>query len=405
MLSPTDRRALQSVAVQFFVNGAVIGSFLPRLPEIRDRVDIDLGTLGLVMTLASVGGLAGSALCSLAISRWGSRTVMIGGGVMITASLPFIGFATTAVMLWAALAALLFFDVFADVAMNMQGSAISARRTTPVMNRLHGLWSLGTVIGGVVASGLAAVELDLRIHLLVVAVILLATMLFVAPGLLPDNGELDEDRVARERGVARQEFGIARVRGTLAVLAALGALAMILEVISGEWASLRLRDDLGASAGVAGLGYVAFTVGMVVGRFSGDSILTRIGDERLIRAGALVAAIGLVPATMVPLVGVSVVGYAITGVGVAVLFPHLYDRAAQAPGRPGAALGAMTAGSKIGSLVAPVLVGVLAGTDRLGVGSAIALVTLPAAALIIALRTADHRRTASRADRHSSVRI
>ena len=35
-----DRRALQSVAVQFFANGLVYATFIPRLPEIRDRVGI-----------------------------------------------------------------------------------------------------------------------------------------------------------------------------------------------------------------------------------------------------------------------------------------------------------------------------------------------------------------------------
>lgn len=58
------------------------------------------------------------------------------------------------------------------------------------------------------------------------------------------------------------------------------------------------------------------------------------------------------------------------------LSPILYDTAAQHPGRPGAGLGALTAGLRTANLTTPLLVGTLAAT-RLSVGSAIAVVTLP----------------------------
>ena len=48
MLSDIDRRALRSVGLQFLINGVVFASFIPRFPEIRDRLDISLDTLGLL---------------------------------------------------------------------------------------------------------------------------------------------------------------------------------------------------------------------------------------------------------------------------------------------------------------------------------------------------------------------
>ena len=57
-----DRRALRSVAVQFFANGAVYATWIPRLPDIRERVDISIGALGLVLTLGSVASLVGFLL-------------------------------------------------------------------------------------------------------------------------------------------------------------------------------------------------------------------------------------------------------------------------------------------------------------------------------------------------------
>ncbi|MCP4222575.1 MAG: MFS transporter, partial [Actinomycetia bacterium] len=75
----SDIRSLRAVATQFWINGMVFASFIPRLPEIRDRIEIDLATLGLLLTLGSLGGLAGSAICGPVIQRFGTRRAMIGG--------------------------------------------------------------------------------------------------------------------------------------------------------------------------------------------------------------------------------------------------------------------------------------------------------------------------------------
>ncbi len=388
MLSREDRRALQSVATQFFVNGAASGSFVPRLPEIRDRIGVDLGTIGLILTLASLGGLAASLLCSRVIHRFGTKRVMTAGGGLLALTLPAIGFSTNSFLLWLAVATMLFFDVFTDVAMNIQGSAISTRRSVPVMNRLHGLWSLGTVVGGVIASALAAAGLDLRLHLLGVSVLLVATLFFVAPGLL--RSDVAPHAAVTQPSTPPSTTGRSP-KNALVVLAVLGAAAMMLEAISGDWASFRLRDDLGADAGVAGLGYVAFTVGMLSGRLSGDSILTRVGEHRLIRAATTLAAAGLGLALLVPFTTSALAGFFIAGLGISVLFPQLYDQAAKSPGRAGAGLASLTAGARLGALIAPGIVGILASTEAFGVGAAMAIVTLPTAAAIIALRTLQAR--------------
>lgn len=385
------------MATQFFVNGAVVGSFLPRLPEIRDNIDTDVATLGLVLTLASLGGLLGSAVCSPFIERFGTKRAMIVGGLLLVMMLFLIGAARSPLVLFIGLALMLLFDVVADVGMNMQGSAISARRAVPVMNRLHGLWSLGTVLGGIVASLLASAEVDLQLHLVAVALVLMATMAFVAPGLLPESDVLQNQPAP----VAETNRRAVPTRSPLIVLVTfgvLGAMAMMMEQISGDWSALRLSDDLSQTAGVAGLGFVAYTVGMTTGRFSGDAALGRIGEARLIRAGATLNAIGLAVAFLINTVPTVLIGLVLAGLGNSVIFPMLYDQAAKAPGKAGAGLGAMVAGSRIGALIAPVAVGTMAATDTLSIGQSVAIVTIPCAGVVIAVRSAQ----ASRSERELS---
>lgn len=376
------------MAVQFFVNGAVIGSFLPRLPEIRDNIGTDVDTLGLVFSLASLGGLLGSAVCSPFIERFGSKRAMIVGGLCLIATLFVIGGANSPAMLWLGLMLLLLFDVLADVGMNMQGSAISSRRAVPVMNRLHGLWSLGTVLGAILASLLAAAEFDLQLHLVGVAVALIAAMMFVAPGLLSES-EVRQNETAPDRdgNVAASSSR----KWILASFGLLGAMTFIMEQTAGDWSALRLSDDLTQSAGVAALGFVAYTVGMTTGRLSGDAVLGMVGQHRMIRAGAALNGVGLAVAFLINTVPTTLIGLVLAGLGNSVILPMLYDEAAKAKGKAGAGLGALVAGSRIGALIAPASVGALADTEVLSTGQAVAIITIPCAVVVIAVRSAQAR--------------
>jgi fucose permease len=379
-LSPVDRRALASIATQFFVNGALFASFVPRLPEIRDRVDIGTNTLGMLLALGALSGLVGSSVVGPLIERFGTRRMLVGAGIALCSSLPLIGFATLPVMLVVGLGLMSIFDVLVDSAMNLQGSWISGRRAAPVMNRLHGLWSLGTVIGGFAAAQLAGAGVSLQWHLLVVASVLLGVVLLVGRGLL----RVDEHPLEPELAAAT-EFGPARrSRAPLVLFALAGGCSIAMELTSSDWAAFRLRDDFDALPGVAGLAYVAFTVGMTGGRFGGDAMIVRFGQTRVADVGIAMTIVGLAVASFVPNRWIVMGAFLVGGLGIATQFPKLYDDAAKFPGRPGAGLGALTGGSRVMFLVAPIFVGTLA-SSRLSVGAATAALTLPAAVAFIAI--------------------
>ncbi len=376
-----QRRALRSVAVQFFVNGAVFASFVPRLPEIRDRVDVSVSVLGVLLSLAGVCGLGASALVGPIIGRLGTRMVMVAGGVALSTSLAVVGLADQAWILLVGLIGLQGFDVMVDVSMNLQGSWLSAQRPFPVMNRLHGLWSLGTLVGGIASARLAAAGVSLPVHLIGAAIILFGVLGYVGPGLLAtDERPAPGPRSATEPGRPGRTGGISphrRPRLALALLAAIGFLAMTMETTAGDWAAFRLADDFSQSAGVAALGFVAVSLGMTVGRLAGDWVSVQLGP-RLLPMAVVVAGAGLAVASLSPGRLATLVGFGFAGLGVATLMPALYDAAAKRPGSTGAGLGALTGGLRASGLIMPVMVGALAGT-RLGVGGALAVTTLPCA--------------------------
>ena len=379
---PGDRRALVAVATQFFVNGLVVASFVPRLPEIRDRIDVSTATLGVLLAVGSAAGLAGSLVVGRCIERFGTRQVLIGGALVLVSALAIIGLASTTIVFVVGLIALYSTDVLVDSAMNIQGSWISGRRAVPVMNRLHGLWSLGTVVGGLVASRAAAADVSLRTHLLVASALFLVVVVLVGRGLLPVDEYSEIEPASREASALRPLRHRLAGRTPLVLLGVAGGCSIVMEMTSSDWAAFRLGDDFGATAGLAGLGYVAFTVGMTSGRFTGDWMIARFGGQRVFDVAISTTVVALAAAAFAPNRWIVLAAYVVAGLGIATQFPKLYDDAARFPGRPGAGLGALTGGSRLALLVTPAAVGGLAGTS-LSVGTATALLTLPAAAVFV----------------------
>lgn len=373
--SSSDRRAFQSVAVQFFVNGALFASFVPRLPEIRDRVDVSVSTIGILLSLAGVSGLIGSALVSGAIGRFGTRGVMLWGSACVSASLAVVGLAQSPIVLVIGLVGMMTFDVLVDVAMNMQGSWLSSRRRTPVLNRLHGLWSLGTLVGGAVSSRMAAAGVSLTSHVVGAAIVLLLVLAYVGPGLLRSDQEGHADVVDDAPKVGGRTLSKVVLLGFFAA----GGFGVTLELTSIDWAAFRLSDDFGLSAGSAALGYVAVTAGMTLARFAGDSVVARIGNAATTWLSLAFTAVGVLIGNLSTNSDMSTAGYLLVGAGIAPLLPAMYDTAARYPGRAGVGLGALTAGMRSAALAMPAFVGFLAGTS-LTVGQAIAIVALPSVA-------------------------
>ena len=383
MLSPRDRRALFAVAVQFFVNGMMSASFVARAPQIRDSIGVAIEGYGLLLTVSATIGILSSLLAGRIIHRVGSRRVLGVGGVAMVASLPVIGVAQTPAVWLVGMFVYVFFDALVDISMNLQGSWLSARRHTPIMNRLHGLWSMGTLAGGLGAVVANASGLSPFTHLLIVATLMAGVLLMITRHLLAN----DEKGHSDEAVSAAPTDPIGRAsRMPMLLLVLAGMFAVVMEVTGGDWATFRLTDDLNGSAALASAAFVAYTVGMTSMRFGGDFLQLHLGGMRLHRLSVFVVMSGFAVASLVPNQGASIVGFLVVGFGVATFMPKLYDDAARLPGRRGGGLGAMTAGMRIASLITPVVLGALAGTS-LSVGAAIVICSLPAAVGLVVVTT------------------
>jgi len=275
-LNARDRRALAATAGQFFVNGAMTASFIARAPQIRDQIGVSVDRFGLLMTVAASLGVIASLIAGRIIHAASTRRVLQVGGVVMVLCLLVIG-AAESPLVWT-LGMLVYFgiDVLVDISMNLQGSWISARRHTPVMNRLHGLWSLGTFAGGLGAVAANAAGLSPLTHLTIVSALMAVVLVFVARNLLPSDEEGHADVTPTAAAVVVGEPSRPR-RAPIVLLVFAGMFAVVAEVTGGDWATFRLSDDFGAAGAIASLAFVGYSVGMTVMRFGGDWLQLRLG--------------------------------------------------------------------------------------------------------------------------------
>ncbi|MDH6137200.1 MFS family permease [Kitasatospora sp. MAA4] len=365
------RRARISVALVFAVHGAVAGSFATRIPAVQHALRLSPGALGLALVMPAVGASLAMPLAGRVTHRLGARAA-----IRLLLALFCLALALPAVMPglpWLCLALFVFGATsgMADVAMNAEGVEVEQRLGRSIMSGLHGLWSAG----GLVASGFGALaarqHLSAGIHLALAAAVLLVLGQLVCTGLLDVRPDPQAEAPARFALPPRSVLAIGLV----------GFCGVFAEGAGMDWSGVYLRDVTGASAATATIAYTAFAFTMTSARLAGDAVVRRIGAVRAVRLGGAVATAGglLVVAARTP--AAAVPGFALIGVGVAVVVPLAFAAAGHRGPNPSQAIAGVATVTYTSGLIAPAVVGAVAQAGSLRVS--FALVTALTATLAL----------------------
>ena len=334
------------MALLFYVNGFVVGSWLPRLPEIRDRLGIGLGALGITLAVGGLGSLAGSAVSGVVVSRFGARRSALVSAMALYLILPLISIAPTAGALAIVLAVIGVLDGQVDVGMNAIGIRVEENVGRSIMTRLHGLWSLGTLIGAGASSLSILVGMALETQLVIVAVVGLIAV-GIAARLTPH---------IEPRARVGQRSGAIAVGLILA-----GGTAVMIEGASFDWSAIFLRDVIGVGEAASGAGVISFTAGMLGGRMGGDRLVDVFGGMRTLFAGLAVSTAAMLVVITSGTSIVALIGFGAWGLAISVVLPILYKLAGAHPGfSEGSGLAALTVGTRLGFMAAPALIGLAA---------------------------------------------
>ncbi len=349
------RRARFAVGSLFFIQGFVAANWFVRIPAIKNHLHLSTSALGVSLLSLTVGLLLVMPLIGWLLTRVGSKLVCT---VTVLSFVIVPSFPALAVNQWTLMLALLAFGSVAgmlDVSMNVQGVAVESRMRRPVMSSFHGMYSAGGIGGSLVGGALAALGMSPRLHLFLVGLVL---------GLF--GGYVSRWLVRESPADEKQGPIFVRPSRALLALGVIAFCALLNEGAMSDWSAVYLRESIGTSAGLAAVGFTAFSLTMTAGRLLGDRWALRIGPTTLMRIGGLLASVGLGLSLVFASLPASLIGFACVGAGMSFVFP-LTVSAASRSGQmaPGPAIAAISTAGYTGLLAGPSIIGLTAGAITL----------------------------------------
>ncbi|MGW1890704.1 MFS transporter [Streptomyces sp. NPDC002004] len=349
------RRARYAVAAVFCVHGAVTGSFATRVPWVQDHSGVSAGLLGVALAFPAIGASLAMPWAGRVAHRFGSRAALRGLLALWTLSLALPACAPNLIALCAALFVYGATAGMSDVAMNALGVEVENRLGKSIMSGLHGMWSAGALIGS--ASGMLAAQLgsDARLHHA------LASAVLTLAGLVACQGVLDL-RPAREEEPPPR---FALPPRSAVLIGALGFCAVFAEGAGLDWSAVYLHDVLGTSAGSAAMSTTGFALTMAMARMAGDAVVDRYGAVRTVRMSGVLAGLGGLLVVIARHPAVAVTGFALLGLGIAVVVPLAFAAAGRSGPHPSRAIAGVATITYTSGLVAPSVIGSIAQTTSL----------------------------------------
>lgn len=368
-----------AIVARFLLHGLIVSTWVSRIPAIQSSLALTNAHLGLCLLGTAVGSIAAVPLTGWLVSRYGSKPVTTWSTVTFSLALVAPALAVNAATLFAALAIFGASAAANDVSTNSQAVSIETALAEPTMSRFHAMFSVGGMIGASLGGLIAWHGVEPRAHLAIASAVFLLIALFTAP-LLFDA----EDRTPKRSGT----LALKRIPPVLLSLTAIGFCMFLSEGAMADWTAVYLKQVLVAGPGVAATGYAVFSAGMAIFRLLGDSITTRLGPVRTVRAGALVAAAGLTIALVAQSPSWALPGFALTGAGFSVIVPLVFGAGGRVRSVPrGAGIAIVSGSGYIGFLFGPPLIGLMAQQTSLRAAlSLVVALSLTAAMLAPAVR-------------------
>jgi MFS family permease len=368
-------RGARGPLLAFAAFGAYWGAWGVLVPDIKEQVDASVTELGIAFLAVALAALPAMLVTGRIVDRVGPRImplVLVLFG--LAAVLP--GLAGSVWQLTLALVVVGLTSGAVDVVINVAATNVETSGGPRVMQIAHALFSAGFLVAAI-AVGLArgAGAGPLAVLIGVSALVLV-------------SAAVNRGYPAAPRERAQRRFTFSR---RLLVLGLLCGLAFMIEGGIENWSALFLETDLDASPAISSLGPGFFAAAMVAGRLLGQSLELRVGDRRLLAAGALTASGGLLLAAVAPAIPFALLGFALGGAGVSVAAPTLFGAAGRGASEAerGSAVASVTTISYLGFLVGPPLIGAVSGATDLRVGIGL----LAAIALVLAAAAASAHRT------------
>ena len=315
-LSPAHR-----VFAGFAIYSFSMGNIFPRLGDVQQAMGVGEGALGLGLIGAPVGTLLALTFAAPLLERIGFKTALI-------VAIPLLS-VLYAVAVHAATPTELFFLLIPvglvlgsiEIMLNLEADRTEHLVGYRIMNRSHAFWSIGFFSAGLFGAAMAQLGLSPQMHLaLVVPIAVLGVALFLR-GYTPSPARPNTSGEVTPR--------FAWPTPAILILVAATISAMLLEGASMDWSAIYMRDVFAATPFIQGFVVATFAFSQAGTRFFADRFVDRSSPANVARAMLCVLLVGCLLVSFPPNMVLSLFGFALMGMGTAVIFPLAMSAAAQ----------------------------------------------------------------------------
>ncbi len=367
----------------FAMNGVAFASWMSRVPDVREILNLTPGMLSVLLLSVSAGSLLGLPVAGRIAHRFGAvSSVRIG----LSLAAPGIVLAALAVQFevgrfWVMPGLFLLglgMGVW-DVAQNLEGTVIERALDKAIMPWFHAAFSGGTVLAALIGAGLVWLKVPLLVHLGVVAVLTVVAVWWGTGRFLPSQSTSDDVEDAASAPAVAQRSAWSEPRTLLIGVMVLAA--AFTEGTANDWMAVAFVDGHDVDKALGVLALAVFLTFMTAGRVLGAGLLDRYGRVPVLRvlfASAIVGCLLVVFGNT----WLAFIGCAIWGVGASLGFPVGMSAAADDPERAAMRLSVVATIGYTAFLAGPPLLGFLG--DHFGILNALLAVgAISALAILI----------------------
>ncbi len=353
-----------AISIYFFFLGFLFSSWASRIPDIKDRYNLNDAELGSLLFMLPLG-----ALCSLPLSGWmitkvGSKNMSLSTLLLYVLALLAIPLVKTIGLLSVVLFCFGFLGNLGNISLNAQGIAIQHHIQKSILSSLHAMWSVGAFSAAAFTDWMMEEERTIESQYMIIVAVTAVCILGFFTTLIKDpviSGE--KQKVFAIPNKALLFLGLI----CFCVAMSEGAMA--------DWSSLYYRQIINQPHVVSALGYTAFALFMSIGRFLGDPLIEKWGYKTVLKGNGLLIAVGMILSLSTSIPSLVIIGFALVGLGVSSVFPVVYILATKEKSMmPSAALAAVSSVGFVGFLVGPPIIGFVA--QLIGLRLALTIVIL-----------------------------
>ncbi len=382
--SAKSKSAQFALVSAFFIQGFLAITYLPRIPEIIEQIDVSFGVWGLIIGLAGLGSLIPLLITNRLIGKYGTRPIVRISSVLIVVTTASLGFATNGWMYFIFHALMMFSMSFFNIAVNAQSVMLQKKVKKVILGKFHAAWSIGAGISAAV-SGILASFMSLQLHLILVGLLaLVAFEVSIRKMLAPSEDGHHEERAASKK------VPFFKSPNQLWLLAFGFFAGVFPELVMMDWSAVFAKQIMLLNPTLGAIPFTVFTLAMIVGRLLIGRATANYNISDLSKWGGIFGSVAMLIGVVLapplvssnPILALAVLSFfwGIAGFGLAPMVPSFFGAAGHVSGLTTAqALSRMSLVNAIAVIVAKIFMGALAQ----GIGLVLAFI-FPIAMMFIA---------------------